>query len=155
MTPQAVKGNSAVLKPFSMIFFIAVMVWVGGIFITSEPRTRIDRACLPVTYADNMIIAVVQVIHEPYAMGAHQMMLAVEYGCKFTVWKTFYEKRELESRVEQTTSVSNPKPPTEAPRTSELPKPPSSPTLKTPEKKEQVSDAPVTAKPLPRYLENK
>lgn len=77
-----------------MIFFIAVMVWIGGIFITSNPQTRIDRACLPATFADRVLVAVVQVIHEPYAMGAHEMMLAVEYGCKFTVWKTFYEDRE-------------------------------------------------------------
>lgn len=143
------------LKPFSMIFFIAVMVWVGGIFITSDPRTRIDRACLPVTYADSMLVAVVQVIHEPYAMGAHQMMLAVEYGCKFTVWKTFYEKRELESKVEHNKAVTTQKPQPDALRSDEPAKTSSTSALKTPEKKEQPSDAPVTAKPLPRYLESK
>jgi hypothetical protein len=83
-----------VLKPFSMIFFIAVMVWIGSIFVTSDPQTRIERACVPATFADKVLVAVVQVIHEPYAMGAHEMMLAVEYGCRFTVWKTFYEERD-------------------------------------------------------------
>jgi hypothetical protein len=138
-----------------MIFFIAVMVWVGGIFVTSDPRTRIDRSCLPVTFADSILVAVVQMIHEPYAMSTHQMMLSLEYGCKFTVWKTFYEKRELESMADQTRNISNTKPPTEAPRSVEQQKTPSSTTLKAPEKKEQASDAPVTAKPLPRYLESK
>ncbi len=76
------------------------MVWVGGIFVTSDPRTRIERACLPVTFAESVLVAVVQIVHEPYAMGTHQMMLSIEYGCKFTVWKTFYEDREAATRSE-------------------------------------------------------
>ena len=38
-------------------------------------------------------------------MGAHQMMLSVEYGCKFTVWKTFYEVRHSASQIEQPKSM--------------------------------------------------
>lgn len=143
------------LRPFSMIFFIAVMVWVGGIFITSDPRTRIDRACLPVTYADSMLVAVVQVIHEPYAMGAHQMMLAFEYGCKFTVWKMFYEKHDLDSKVEHIKAVTSQTPQPEVLHADDPTKKQSTSILKTTENKEQSPDAPATPKTFPRYLESK
>lgn len=79
------------LKPFSMIFFILVMVWTGAIFLTSNAATRIERACVPTTVADKIVVAVVQLVYEPWAIDAHQAMLNLEYGCKFTVWKTFYE----------------------------------------------------------------
>lgn len=95
------RRKSSVLKPFSMLFFIVVMVWVGGIFLTTNPTTRIDRACSPVTFADRILVALVQVIHEPYALGTHEVMLSVEYACKFTVWKTFYEDRETYRSTKQ------------------------------------------------------
>jgi len=79
------------LKPFSMIFFILVMVWAGGILVTSDPRLRIERACVPVSYLDKAVVAVVQLVHEPFAMSTHRLMMRIEYGCQFTVWKTFYE----------------------------------------------------------------
>jgi len=129
-----------------MIFFIAVMVWVGGIFVTSDPRTRIDRACLPVTFADSVLVAVVQIIHEPYAMGAHQMMLSIEYGCKFTVWKTFYEVRESATRFEQPKAAQK-----SAPRKEEVPK------RITPSevKSEQMTEVKVAPQSHPTYGDSK
>jgi hypothetical protein len=129
-----------------MIFFIAVMVWVGGIFVTSDPRTRIDRSCLPVTFADSILVAVVQMIHEPYAMSTHQMMLSLEYGCKFTVWKTFYEVRESATRFEQPKDAQR-----SAPRTEEVPR------RITPSevKSEQMTEVKVAPQSLPEYGESK
>lgn len=136
------------LKPFSMIFFIAVMVWIGGIFVTSDPRTRIDRACVPVTFADSLLVAVVQVIHEPYAMGAHEMMMSVEYGCKFTVWKTFYEEREIAKQAPRPKAA----PQQSASRAAEQQVRPAEVST---EKKEQMTEVHVVTKPLPAYLDNK
>lgn len=138
-----------------MIFFIAVMVWIGGIFVTSDPRTRIDRACVPVTFADSLLVAVVQVIHEPYAMGAHEMMLSVEYGCKFTVWKTFYEERELAGQVGQPQSTASPKVVPQTSRLVEQQRPASETRTPHTEQKEQLTEVQVTSKPLPNYLDNK
>ncbi len=122
------------------------MVWIGGIFVTSDPRTRIDRACLPVTFADSVLVAVVQIIHEPYAMGAHQMMLSIEYGCKFTVWKTFYEVRESATHIEQPKAAQK-----SAPRTEEVPK------RITPSevKSEQMTEVKVAPLSLPAYGDSK
>lgn len=103
------------LKPFSMIFFILVMVWAGGILVSSNPDTRIERACVPVSYIDKAVVAVVQLVHEPYAMSTHRLMMRVEYGCQFTVWKTFYEgtanaadaKRQVETDTASTSKKAS------------------------------------------------
>lgn len=143
------------LKPFSMIFFIAVMVWIGGIFVTSDPRARIDRACLPVTFADSLLVAVVQVIHEPYAMGAHEMMLSIEYGCKFTVWKSFYEERNKTGAAEKSETITPKKSQANPVRSSEQQNPVTLPNKAQSEPKEALTEVNVTSKPLPVYLENK
>lgn len=100
------------LKPFSMIFFILVMVWTGAIFLTSSAATRIERACVPATVADKIVVAIVQLAYEPWAMDAHQMMLNLEYGCKYTVWKTFYEdvldRTGAEAPAAKATTTSKP-----------------------------------------------
>lgn len=131
------------------------MVWIGGIFVTSDPRTRIDRACVPVTFADSLLVAVVQVIHEPYAMGAHEMMLSVEYGCKFTVWKTFYEEREKSSRVERTEITAIQKSQAKPAASSDRPKPVALPGRANADQKESLAEVEITSKPLPVYLDNK
>ena len=95
------------LKPFSMIFFILVMVWAGGILVSSDPNTRIERACVPVSYLDKAVVAVVQLVHEPFAMSTHRLMVRIEYGCQFTVWKTFYEgtAKGADSKRDQDTTT--------------------------------------------------
>lgn len=87
------------LKPFSMIFFILVMVWAGSIFVSSNATTRIERSCAPVAYIDKMVVAVVQLVHEPYALPTHELMLRLEHGCRYTVWKTFYEQPDVDVPV--------------------------------------------------------
>jgi hypothetical protein len=81
-----------VLKPFAMIFFVLVMVWIGAILVTSNPSSRIDRACFPIALLDRVVVATVQLLHEPWAADAHHYMRSFEYGCQFTIWKTFYEE---------------------------------------------------------------
>lgn len=79
------------LKPFGMIFFVVVMVWFGAIFVTSNPSSRIERTCIPISLMDRVVVATVQLLHEPWAADAHIYMKNFEYGCQFTIWKTFYE----------------------------------------------------------------
>ena len=90
--PLPPQRGADMLKPFSMIFFIMVMVWAGSIFVSSDANTRIERSCAPISYIDKMVVAVVQLVHEPYALPTHELMLRLEHGCRFTVWKTFYEQ---------------------------------------------------------------
>lgn len=144
------------LKPFSMIFFILVMVWTGAIFLTSSPATRIERACVPATVADKIVVAIVQLAYEPWALDAHQMMLNVEYGCKYTVWKTFYEDVLDRSGTEVPAVKAQPtqKVPTAAPQSAPQKEQQSQPVPKQTEAVEEPH-TPEKAKPLPNYMETK
>lgn len=148
------------LKPFSMIFFILVMVWMGGIFLTSNTQTRIERACSPVTVSDKIVVAMVQLVYEQWALDAHKMMLQMEYGCRYTVWKTFYE--DVLDRSATTTPVIKESKPSAA----AAPPAPASTTTATkktavaPADERPVEVAPQKApgeakpaKPLPSYME--
>ena len=80
------------LKPFSLIFFILVMVWCGAILITSDAQKRIDRTCLPVEYADVGATAAMSLIDQGWGEGTHTFFARMHYGCRYVVWSMFYEK---------------------------------------------------------------
>jgi hypothetical protein len=146
------------LKPFSMIFFILVMVWTGAIFLTSSAATRIERACIPATVTDKIVVSIVQLVYEPWAMDAHQMMLNVEYGCKYTVWKTFYEDVLDKSGAQEVT-------PKAAHAASAVPQ--ATPAVQQQQKQVKPVDAQVSPaeeakstdadgkKPIPNYMDSK
>lgn len=145
------------LKPFSMIFFILVMVWMGGIFLTSNTQTRIERACSPVTVSDKIVVAMVQLVYEEWALDAHKMMLQMEYGCRYTVWKTFYE--DVLDRSATTTPVAKPSaasaPPAPASTTTATKKTAVAPADERPVEvvPQKPSGEAKPAKPLPSYME--
>lgn len=159
------------LKPFSLIFFMLVMIWTGSIFLTSSPSARVERACVPVTVADKVVVAIVQLLHEPWAFDAHQGMLNFEYGCQFTVWKTFYEEA-LEKPVQGKGGAPNKAPaiPEALPQTQHVapqkqPVEPSEPNgfvevpVNAPSRKvspeKPANDIPEPVKPMPSYLDTK
>lgn len=79
------------LKPFSLIFFVAVMVWLGSIFITTDPQERMDRSCVPVQVTDKAATAAMQLIDTGWGQATHQMFQNLHYGCRFVIWRVFYE----------------------------------------------------------------
>lgn len=79
------------LKPFSLIFFVAVMVWVGSIMLTTKPEARMDRGCFPVELVDRTLTSGVMVVNASWAPGAHDLFQGWTNACKFMVWKIFYE----------------------------------------------------------------
>ena len=152
------------LNPFSMIFFVLVMAWTGSIFLTSNSEARIERACSPVTISDKVVVAAVQLMHEPWALDAHKMMLGAEYSCRFAVWKVFYEDALEHGAYTQGPAdfpkLSAPKVPLLAPPVHMKRADPEQPTARAQEQEtveikvpNQSTDA--TPKPLPSYLDTK
>lgn len=80
------------LKPFSLIFFIAVMVWMGGIFVSTDPQVRMDRTCAPVEYMDKAGSGAMQLIDPGWGHATHIFFENMQYGCRFVVWRVFYEE---------------------------------------------------------------
>ena len=80
------------LKPFSLVFFIAVMVWIGAILISSDPQTRMDRFCIPVEYSDRASTSGMQLVDAGWGESTHKFFQNMHYGCRFVVWRMFYEE---------------------------------------------------------------
>ena len=87
-------------KPFSLIFFVLVMVWMGSILITSDPQKRMDRACVPIEYADKGATAVMSLLGREWGEGTHKLFVKTHYGCRYVIWTMFYEE-EWNRRAQQ------------------------------------------------------
>lgn len=79
-------------KPFSIAFFVLAFVWFGSILITTNPQSRMDRSCVPVTLMDKVASAGMQVLNDPWGESTHKFFERTHYACRYVVWKTFYEE---------------------------------------------------------------
>lgn len=80
------------LKPFSLIFFILVMVWAGSILVTSDAHKRIDRTCIPVEYADIGATSAMTLVDQGWGDSTHRFFTRMHYGCRYVIWSMFYER---------------------------------------------------------------
>lgn len=100
------------LKPFSLVFFILVMAWLGAIFVTSDPQKRIERTCSPVEYVDKAASSGMQLVDAAWGSSTHNFFVNAHYGCRFVVWRMFYEEEWQKSlgtegaNVEEDSGVS-------------------------------------------------
>ena len=78
-------------KPFSILFFIASMVWFGSILITTDPQARMDRTCIPVDYAKRATTAGMLLVNDEWSQESDKLFDKWLYGCKFVIWRMFYE----------------------------------------------------------------
>lgn len=98
------------LKPFSLIFFIMVMAWIGAIFISSDPQVRMDRTCVPVEYMDKAGTGGMQLVDPTWGQATHKFFENMQYGCRFVVWRMFYEedwKRAQQTQVQPATAPAS------------------------------------------------
>ncbi len=89
------------LKPFSLIFFVLVMVWFGSIFITTDPQVRMDRSCVPVSIVDKAATSGMMLLNDGWATGTHKLFEEAHYGCRFIIWRMFYEEDWQKARQAQ------------------------------------------------------
>ena len=86
-------------KPFSFLFFVAVMCWIGAILITTQPQARMDRACSPISVLGVAVEAGAGLVNEDVARTARAWFETGTYGCKHVVWSVFY--RDAWMRAQQ------------------------------------------------------
>jgi hypothetical protein len=88
---------------FGAISGAVVIGWVIWIFITSSPAERLDRTCAPVGVVQKIATSMVMLMD-----GSERNVAATKagfertvYGCKFTVWRVFYEDSWKAEMAEQ------------------------------------------------------
>lgn len=79
-------------KPFSMIFFVLCMVWFGSILVTTDPQLRMDRACVPIHYMDKAGTSAMTLVDKGWGETTNKFFQDFHYGCRFVVWRVFYEE---------------------------------------------------------------
>lgn len=96
-------------KPFSLLFFIAVFVWIVRIFITTEPGERIERTCQPVGIMGNLLVSGTALTADQFTGEMAGLMDSWEYGCRYMIWRSLYEKEYLKRMEVVSKQVDGPK----------------------------------------------
>jgi hypothetical protein len=91
-------------KPFSLLFFVAVFVWVVRIFLTTDGSERIVRTCQPIDILGNVSISTTALLADGLTQPITNVMNSWVYGCRYIVWRSIYEDDYLKyTQAQQTT----------------------------------------------------
>lgn len=85
-----------ILKPFSMLLFVMVMIWIGSIMITTDPMTRVGRACEPVNQAGVFSTSIAALASPGMPPVVKAWFDERTYECRFAVWRQFYEAEYMQ-----------------------------------------------------------
>lgn len=77
-----------------LAFFMYVM-------IEPTPERRIARTCVPILWVGNILESFGLLADEKYANSIKDGTDGIDYGCRYTVWRFFYEKEYLEQQEKQ------------------------------------------------------
>jgi hypothetical protein len=85
------KRNRNMWQPLSMAFFVACVAWFISIFASTDPQVRMERTCLPLEYGGRIGTSSMMLIKADWAGPTNEFFEGVNYGCKFVIWRMFYE----------------------------------------------------------------
>jgi len=79
------------MKMFSGLFigFLVLLAWV---MIATSGEERISRACKPIVWTGNLFESVFMIAREDWADNVKSVFDNVDYTCRFSVWRFFYEE---------------------------------------------------------------
>lgn len=78
---------------FGFLTSIFLMSWVIWIAFTSSPIERLERTCAPTTWIGKFSTSVAMLADDSERSVApiRETFVRMNYGCKFTLWRVFYE----------------------------------------------------------------
>lgn len=79
-------------KPFELVFFIGVMVWIGLIAISDGPRNRIEMVCKPVEWGGRMAGSVAAISSVSAEEKTRSFFAERTQECRMVIFKQFYEE---------------------------------------------------------------
>lgn len=74
------------------IWGLTILGFILWIFFTSNPLTRIDRACSPINWAGNVTVSLTALTVPKYQDDMQKWFTKFDYGCQYTIWRLFYQK---------------------------------------------------------------
>lgn len=79
-------------KPFELIFFILVMLWVGLILLADGPQNRMEMVCKPVSLTGRMASAIASLGSASAEDQTRKFFVNRMQDCRQLVYKQFYEQ---------------------------------------------------------------
>lgn len=78
---------------FGALVSLFIGIWFIGIFIVTSPQDRMEKTCAPVTWLGSIATSMSMLFNvDDKTLGKTKgMFVSGNYGCKFTVWRLFYE----------------------------------------------------------------
>lgn len=78
---------------FGALVSLFIGIWFIGVFIVTSPQDRMEKTCAPVTWLGSIATSMSMLFNvDDKTLGKTKgMFVSGNYGCKFTVWRLFYE----------------------------------------------------------------
>ncbi len=87
-------------KTFSILTLLTAL-YVGWIFIADNSQVRIERACAPTLWFGNVSTSLTALTLSEYQQNVEDGFKTVDYACRFTVWRLFFEQEYLDWMAQQ------------------------------------------------------
>lgn len=85
-------------KEFWGLLFLGFVAWI---FISATPGERIDKACRPIAWGGNVVTSVAAMATPSSQTTVQKWFDSLEYGCRYTTWRLFYQRDFNEWRAAQ------------------------------------------------------
>lgn len=80
------------------LFGILLVVWIGWIVLATSEEQRIGRFCQPVLWTGNIFTSITALTVSKYQGKVEEAFEGFDYGCRYSVWRLFYEKEWLQEQ---------------------------------------------------------
>lgn len=76
--------------------------YVIYVVLGSTPQARIERACEPIPWTENVSVSLMNLMNMQKAVpGTQKTFEKADYGCQYTTWRLFYQSAYLEQLKRQ------------------------------------------------------
>ncbi len=89
------------IKPFSSILGVSILIFIGWVFLAGPPSERIDRGCRPIGWVGNIFTSVFAIGAPSFSEATHRVFKNTEYTCQYAIWRLIYEREWIEHQQQQ------------------------------------------------------
>lgn len=85
-----------------LISTVIALWFIGWIFITPNASERINRVCAPTGWLGDVAVSITVLLgFEGQVPNVKYYSDKFEYGCRYTIWRSFYEAAYNEVNAQQ------------------------------------------------------
>ena len=92
-------------KEFWGLVFLGFVAWV---ILASNPQVRMARACEPIVWTGNVAASLTAFASSGGAASVQKWGDKFDYGCRYTLWRLFYQTAYNKSMAQKQTGTVGP-----------------------------------------------